>query len=74
MHQQVRTDSRTRHEWTDSANLAQLLVNTEIIHHDCAIQDFQQRVLRKRLLRLFRGSPQQQALIPVAALNWGAEY
>lgn len=62
------------HARIDSANLAQLLVNAEIIHHDCAIQDFQQRVLSQRLLGFFRGPPQQQTLIPMAALNWGAEY
>lgn len=52
-------------------DLAQLLVNAEIIHHDGAIQDFQQGVLREGLLRLLRGPPQQQALIPVTALNYG---
>lgn len=50
-------------------DLAQLLVNAQVVHHDGAIQDFQQGVLSKGLLRLLRGPPQQQALVPVAAFN-----
>ena len=50
-------------------DLAQLLVDAEVVHHDGAIQDFQQGVLCEGLLRLLGGPPQQQALVPVAALN-----
>lgn len=50
-------------------DLAQLLVNAEIIHHDGAIQDFQQGILGEGLLWLLGRPPQQQALVPVAALN-----
>lgn len=50
-------------------DLAQLLVNTEVVHHDSTVQDLQQGVLGEGLLRLLGGPPQQQALVPVAALN-----
>lgn len=50
-------------------DLAQLLVNAEVVHHDGAVQDLQQGILSEGLLRLLGGPPQQQALIPVAALD-----
>lgn len=44
-------------------------MNAEVVHHHGAVEDFQQRVLGEGLLGLLGGPPQQQALIPVAALN-----
>lgn len=54
---------------TLAGHLAQLLVHAETVHHDGAIQDFQQGVLGEGLLRLLGRPPQQQALVPVAALD-----
>lgn len=66
MHPTCRTAG---HTWTDR-DLAQLLVDAEVVHHHGPVQHFQQRVLREGLLGLLGGPPQQQALVPVAALNW----
>lgn len=56
MHPTRQNTAHDKHGLT-AQDLAQLLVDAEVIHHDGAVQDFQQRVLRKGLLGLLRGSP-----------------
>lgn len=54
-------------------HLPQLLMNTQVVHHHDAIQYLQQGLVCHLLVRLIYQSPQQQAVITVATLNFGGK-
>lgn len=52
-----------------NTHLAQLLMDTQVVHHYDPINNLQQGLLCDWLVWLFQRSPQQQAIVAMATLN-----
>lgn len=69
VHPGVRCRENLRCTKSRGSHLAQLLMNTQVVHHHDPIQDLQQGLLCDWLLRFFQRSPQQQPIVTMASLD-----